>query len=322
MILPGIGAIVAEYIAASIDFESGRILPPQRRISLNTAIRHDDGMLATSIARAEQIKFEEAREILHRATADILSILSAEKEYSLGSLGRLILGEEERINFYPSLTPEEACRAIGMAPVPSRLPSATSQEERTATPPAVAAQLPPHKYMRILSDKNYYIPVNKIFARSAAAVIVIIAFVLPFIMPRSSQSPTQVNASLNPVETLTSSHTSTIDVPNNASQTHLGEDIDSDAAEASTAVATDSPSTETYADDEPIEYLIVATFRSQKQADEYIAQQAGTEYALRAIEHKGVYRISAACGDNATLRVILNSSEFKKAYPQAWIWSI
>ncbi|MDE6559244.1 MAG: hypothetical protein K2K29_05115, partial [Muribaculaceae bacterium] len=101
VILPGIGAFVTEYVPSRLDSESGIITPPSKSISLNRAIKHDDGMLATSIARKEGIKFEDARTLLYREINNITSTLLKNKTYPLGRIGRLVVDQDNRIEFLP-----------------------------------------------------------------------------------------------------------------------------------------------------------------------------------------------------------------------------
>lgn len=317
VILPGIGAIVAEYVASEIDYETGRITPPCRIIALNTSIVHDDGMLATSISRAEGIKFGEARTLMCHAMAEIRSTLSAEREYPLGRIGMLTEGEEHRITFIPAETPLATSERLGH-------PIATAIEREnvksaSADVPSTDETLPPHTYTRILSDRNYYIAINKIFARSAAAVIVVMALVLPFIMPHTKPAGNLVNASLNPVETLSS--------PNRTIERTTTPPEEGEAADDAETTP-DGGNMETTADVMQVKdndaqsgyHLIVATFRSSADVEKYIAQHRGTTYPLRGIEKNGMWRVSAACGDKATLRMILNSDDFKREYSKSWIW--
>lgn len=309
VILPGIGAIVAEHVAARIDFEAGIAVPPATILSLNRDISHDDGMLATSIARAEQIKFEEARGIMRREIAEIKATLMRDGEYSLGSIGHLSYGPEDRLEFIPRRSPQEMCSDMGMPVVDFLGEGQAASESATASLAEVTSEtLAPHQYTKILSDRNYYIAINKIFARCAASVIVIMALTLPFIMPQSGSRTDIVNASLNPVETLSSRQASATRLESAVEATDIPEDAIPDTNE--TVGATQ----------EFGHYLIVATFHTEREASDFIASRSGSIFPLQTVERNGVWRVSAGHGDQGTLRALLNSSEFRAAFSEAWIW--
>lgn len=327
VILPGMGAFVAEYASASIDYVSGRIIPPSRTISFNDAILHDDGLLANSIARAERVKFEEAKTILYKHLSELKDKLSRESEIQLGKLGRMVIAEDQSLQFIPRLTPAQQQTILGMPEFgfgsqsnEQELEPINSESEVTTDSGSdlqgqSSETLPPDSYLKVLSKKNYYIPVNKIFARCAASLIVIVAITLSFIVPQPSGNNHEVKASLNPAESLatgqTDIHRIESPVPQSISDPER-EDTPMSAPEQEPVIVT-SPSGY---------YLIVATFPGQEDAEQFISQRNGGEFPLQAIESNGLYRISAGHGDYQTLRAILNSSEFRAAFSEAWIWNV
>lgn len=322
VILPGIGALVAEYASASIDYEKGLVLPPRRHIALNTSIRHDDGMLATSISRAEGIKFEEARNILSRETVEIRNVLRCTGSYRIGNLGRLIMTSEEDIEFLPHLSPERELKAIGNPAIRilNKETSRFSQNEEIheknnsdLTSDSFQQELPPDSYIGILSKRNYYIPVNKIFARCVATLIVIAAIALSFIVPTAMPgNDKEVKASLDPVETLVAKKAdiSRIECSKPESIADPEKTPTTENSEQPQIVTTPSGF-----------YLIVGTFPNRSEADLFISQREGGHFPLQAVERKGLWRISAGHGDYSTLQAILNSSEFRAAFSEAWIWN-
>ncbi|MDE6330540.1 MAG: hypothetical protein K2L83_07535 [Muribaculaceae bacterium] len=301
VILPGIGAIVAEYTPARIDAERGVILPPTRRFGLNPAIRHDDGMLADSISRAERVKFEEGRSIMAQEMDGIIRALRRDREFTLGKIGRLSLDDADRMEFIPRTSPDANSEGMGAPAASLRRPGAA-----IATSSESDSDLPADCYTRILSKKNYYIAINKIFARCAASLIVIIAFALPFIMPQSNTATPEVSASMNPVETLSRR------IPARIESTEPAEP----------ALPEEAPAAETAATETAVDgmYLIVATFHSADEAATFIAARRGGAYELRIVESRGIHRVYAGHGDSQTLRALLNSTEFRAAFPEGWIW--
>lgn len=333
VIIPGVGALVAEHIPARISESEGVIYPPMRAISFNAAIRHDDGMLATSIARAEGILFEDARMKMAEMINSLIADIHHQGEVALGNIGRLYLDADDELHLEAYRSASARSADCGMMPAPLSSRSLTEEKKNDSgcdenqisdADSQIAnegseelADLGPDMEWRACSKKNYYIPVNKIFARCAASLVVLPLIALSFILPRRQQIPNRVEASLNPVETLmttTGNHRAASAMSENDTKGNLNSSV---AQEGS-----DAPSEEV-SDDELIErnYLIVATFATDNEAEKFIAANAECDYTLKVVKGRNVWRISAGQGDISTLRSLMNSSDFKKTFTEAWIWS-
>lgn len=303
VILPGIGAIVVDHQSARIDEVRGVIIPPQRIFSFNPLICHDDGMLANSIARRDGINFEAARSLLLSEMASLKNVLNNDGEYTIPKIGNLSLNEEKNIIFTPISSSHYNSALMGYSESPISLPIPVGKEGDVITPgiSSVISAKNNSSYQKF-SDKNYYIPVNKIFAKIAAALIVILTiawFAITTSLP-ANQSPI-VEASVNPVRSITN------------------DDINQNPPPPLTTLADDD--NDNYTLNSEISHLIVATFHSGDEADRFIESRNGGNYDLKIVKGKNVWRISACRGDKTTLLTILNSAEFKAAFSEAWIWT-
>lgn len=332
VILPGIGAFVTEYIPSRLDPETGIITPPSKIISLNQAIKHDDGMLATSIARKEQIKFEEARSILYREVNSISSSLEKNKEYSFGKIGYIKSDDNNKIEFFPKLSGftrsnASGCPVANMHPINSKEEASEAGESLSKPAPAnedlnsAFQNLPPHCYVSVLSKKNYYLPINKIFARSVACLIILAVFALPFLRPQQNLNREEVKASLNPIESLSSPHSSPILVKDSNDITKSKDSYNSVAVELSLNDSGQAVISQLESDQITGSYLIVGTFKNQKEAENFVISKNTEIIPLQIIHNNHTWRVSAAHGDVATLRLILNSDAFKTSFSEAWIWN-
>lgn len=333
VVIPGIGALVARHLPARFSESEGMIYPPVRELSLNPSIIHDDGMLAASVARAEGLKFEEARLKMMEMIADLKSILDAEKEVPLGRIGLLCKGDDEMTRLVPYRSALADASECGF--VPARLksipvlhcgqePAAGSLDENPEnTDLGTSSVLTGDIEMRPFSRKNYYIPVNKIFAKCAASVIVLAFVALAFILPQREPAPDKIEASMNPVESIR--HASRPDLAVSSGR-HASDDTAS-FANASVKSSVSAPNAPVpLVDCESAEgkvenYLIVATFHTYGEAERFIESRKGGAYPLQCIKGRNVWRISAGHGDRDTLRSLLNSSEFRSAFAEAWIWT-
>jgi|GEM_PF-6743283 len=87
VVLPNWGALVAHYQPANYDAQQGVMHAPCRVITFNPAIKHDDGTIATSVARVEGISFERAKQLVADKITAMRRQLGQAGEVSLGTIG-------------------------------------------------------------------------------------------------------------------------------------------------------------------------------------------------------------------------------------------
>lgn len=300
VILPGFGAFIVEHIPAHLNEEEGVFYPPFSEVSMNTAISHDDGVLATSISRAEKIKFEEARAEMQKMIATMHQRLQNDCELSLGSIGMIKIGEENTLQFIPRTSGVSNAANRGFRPV-KLLPDNMSAEQLEKSGSQNEAISDPDIEYRPFSSKNYYIPINKIFAKTVASLVVVLAIAMTFLIPGRQLNENIVPASMNPIENLI---------------------VNQEENLVETPEVAPAPE-EVFSEENGLEknYLIVATFHTDNEADNFIDSRSGGQFKLSKIKGKNVWRVSAGKGDLTSLRNMLNSSEFRAAFSEAWIWS-
>lgn len=89
VVVPGLGAFLAQSEPAMVDNSRNLIMPPSRQIGFNGILRHDDGLLTASIARREKISYESAATLVANEVAMIQSRLSSSGFAIIPRLGRL-----------------------------------------------------------------------------------------------------------------------------------------------------------------------------------------------------------------------------------------
>lgn len=112
--MPRLGALIATERAATVNEEWGIIKPPMREICFNAAIVNNDGLLATSIARREQISYESACVCMEKGIAEMKNLLDQGDEISLGRIGTLSRSSDGRLRFVPSVKAEQQAASIGL----------------------------------------------------------------------------------------------------------------------------------------------------------------------------------------------------------------
>lgn len=309
VIVPGFGAFIATVSPARIDMEKGMIIPATRNLMFNQAVSLDDGLLANSIARKAGIPFEDARNVIVRCVAKIKENLDTFREIEIGSLGSLLLGEENNLLFAPKHLDFSSTSELGYHPVKldTAVPDSVSVQSITPQPdcitePDIIAEAEEEETV----GKNYYqFRISRTVTRFAVMITVMAVIALTVILNPLPADEREQRASVVPVEKI---------LPAPAA---VHTETDS-AKIAEPTIADSVPVSQTL----PSHYLIVATFANIKEARKYAEKYSSDEYPLTAVESRKVARVAAAeSDDREELRKKLNSSEITSRFPNAWIWS-
>ena len=306
IVVPGFGAFINSRSEARIDADTGRAYPMMREVRFNSALVHDDGLLAGSYARKYKVPFAEGREMLRKSIESMREAIASDGEVTISRLG-IIRAESDTLTFIPMHGASTEAARIGYHPV-SWIRSAETETEKPAATDNVPDKMEksPDKnatVRRFDTGRNYYIAVNKRFARTAACFLLVAAVALSLLMPTHDRRVMPDQASVLPVENIIRK------VADSASETERKE---------APGVAEVAP------DPAPVQmhYLVVGTFATEEEADRFIAMRQGSGYALEAVGGKKLWRVSAAkSGDSQELLNILNSKEFSDTFKEAWIWS-
>lgn len=89
VVVPALGAILAHGLPARYDEVSYRFIAPSRSFTFNPEINHNDGALASSIARSKGISYEDALDFVTTQVAALKHHLAADGELALGRVGSL-----------------------------------------------------------------------------------------------------------------------------------------------------------------------------------------------------------------------------------------
>lgn len=87
VIIPGWGALIAQYSDSFFNEDAGIINKPQRKVGFNSSVNHNDGLLAQSIVRREGITYDEAVRFIADSVTTFKQQLNDAGEVSLGRLG-------------------------------------------------------------------------------------------------------------------------------------------------------------------------------------------------------------------------------------------
>lgn len=308
VVVPGIGAFINVRHAAHYDAEAGVWYPMTREVRFNPALGHDDGLLANSYARKMQVSFEEGREALRNDIRDLSLALDADGEVTMGHLG-ILRSSDGVTSFVPMETPDRWAAMLGhvQAPVARVVASPQVDSERVvqeaATEDIAVSENDGHISRRFDTTRNYYIAVNKVFARTAACFALVAVVTLSLLLPGNFSEKKVDQASVVPVETII-----------RQTKSRIAEPAQDTAVIEEKAVSVPDRLDARY-------HVVVATFRTPEEAQTYISRNSSTGYDLQIVSSATMSRVSAMSSDDrAELQRRLMEEDFRKSFNESWIW--
>lgn len=307
VVVPGFGAFLNVYHPAYENSETGSFMPMTREIRFNSALKHDDGLVADSYARRERIPFAMARDLLRSDVTALSQALAGDLTVPFGRLGYLQLNEGN-VSYQPADIPARVAARLGFMPVKPRAEIVMQQSAVQETTAPATADRERTASTKPRSDAYYYIPVPKVLLRLTGVCLIVatvaMALILPFIRDRHEDQ-----ASVIPVRNITT-----------FTQRSIAQVTDSVKAKVSMVAETTENITVAPKEENHF-HLIVATFHSQEEADNFIAANDSKGYQLTNVASRKLFRVAAmSAADKSTLLDELNSDSFHKAFPQAWIF--
>ena len=323
MIVPGVGAFINVRHAARYDRERRIWHAMSREIRFNGVVKEDDGLIANSYARREETGYEEGRRLMQQDIDMMMQLMERDGEVSIGRLG-ILKNQDGRPVFRPSHTPAQMSREMGyttisMAPyIEQSEPESTAAASDSDATEAQEAKFETESGRKFDTRKNYYIAINKNFARMAACVAAIALLALSVVLP-VSDSKQEDRASVVPMEKII---TATCEMANRVT------------AEPATTATTTATSAETEAEEKPAMsaeaevkedggryHLIVATFNTRQEADKYVRYNATAEYPLTIISTSTKSRVSVMSSDDRSELVRgMHQKGIKERFSEPWIW--
>lgn len=113
VIVPGFGGFISNSISSTINHFTHTFAPPTKKLSFNSQLVNNDGLLANYIASSENISFEEAIQKIELAVANWNSHLK-DNSIDLKAIGTLRLNRENKIIFAPVETTNYLTSSFGL----------------------------------------------------------------------------------------------------------------------------------------------------------------------------------------------------------------
>jgi hypothetical protein len=114
VIVPGLGGFLAQARPALLLRDKRRIYPPSRIVTFNAMLVHDDGLLASCIAREENTTFREALNKIEAYVSGCKNILASGQSVKMEGIGNLSVTPEKNIVFHALADANFAGSTFGM----------------------------------------------------------------------------------------------------------------------------------------------------------------------------------------------------------------
>ena len=99
VIVPDFGGFVANYAPARINPVNHRFDPPHRKVTFNKLLTHNDGLLASYVARMEEEEYERGLKLVQEYALFLKAELKDKKRVKLNRVGVLSMSQDRAIRF-------------------------------------------------------------------------------------------------------------------------------------------------------------------------------------------------------------------------------
>ncbi|MGD1946978.1 MAG: SPOR domain-containing protein [Croceivirga sp.] len=101
VVIPNFGAFLTNTVSARIDEKNQTFYPPTKVLSFNQQLTKNDGLLISHIASAKKLPYEELVEEINKVAQQWKIRLEDGKHIYLEGIGKLRMGQEQKIQFSP-----------------------------------------------------------------------------------------------------------------------------------------------------------------------------------------------------------------------------
>lgn len=99
VIIPEFGGLITRYVPARINPVKHTLVPPSKKIAFNEKLVLNDGLLISTIAYANSVSKEEAKQMVMAFVHDARTRLNGENRFELADIGVFRYNAERRLEF-------------------------------------------------------------------------------------------------------------------------------------------------------------------------------------------------------------------------------
>lgn len=101
VIIPGFGGFIGNFSPAYADESSGTFYPPVKKISFNSNLNHNDGLLTGKISQATGVNYGDARHLVEEFAKELKARLAKGEKVEFDHIGTFVYNKESNIMFEP-----------------------------------------------------------------------------------------------------------------------------------------------------------------------------------------------------------------------------
>ena len=290
VIIPGFGGFVGNKKSAYIHPVSGIIYPPSKALLFNKNLTQNDGLLATHIAKEEELDLVEITNLIEGFVQGIQKELKNRSAFKLQKVGTFTRGNEGNISFTQDKNYNYNLASFGME-----------------------ANHKSKKVERIISEEDVIVKTikqkdfKKTLKKAAAVLIPLIG--LSLIGITQEENITDIYnqmANLNPFTT--SKNEIVKEAPAKEIKVPIAEIIETEKAEIVIPIITEQ---HTY-------YIIAGAFAEQKNANKLLQKLKRWNYDASIVEGGNLMRVSYNSFQNRE-DALLALAEIRKDNKSAWL---
>lgn len=316
VVLPGLGALVAQHETASLSADGTTLTPPSRLVAFNSDLRHDDGLLAASVSRREHVGYESARTIVANEIAMLKSRLSSSGFAVMPGIGKLTRhGSSLLFAPHADLLMLAGWQYRGLQSVLLTPAAMVSAGDETTF---VAAKTDAKQQYVLSVDLSRR---RRRWMRVAASVVVMLALGAAVTTPIAVDNSKMQFASLAGLH-VKGAQTAQLPAQEESVKPDatlwLAAPADADAVGHYEHKAV-TPAEVNYAP-RMSNYLIVASCETRAKALRWISRHKSA--GLKLVEYDGRHRVYVAASNNRAELEAMRTPELESRYPGAWIFSL
>lgn len=131
--VPGFGAFLAQRVSARLDENLQVFFPPKKKLSFNSHIKENDGLLANYISSSEQITYPDALKEIEKFTQIVLYKIEQEGSYTFNKIGALSRNENGVLLFEPEENVNFLTQSFGLASYAAKPVAREEYKKQVAT---------------------------------------------------------------------------------------------------------------------------------------------------------------------------------------------
>lgn len=299
VVIPGLGALIVRQEPSRFDEATSCFKKPANEITFNGQIVHNDGLLVNSVAKREDMAYEQALAFVDDNVSLYKRLLAKGDDVALGHIGYL-KEINSRVEFVPCFSIDEIDEFFGLNSykfVPLTHIQTTAADD----------DVQQEEQVSVVAVRCHNVFANAF--RAAASIVLLVCLTVLLTTPVLKDG-NQAYASLEmPKVTF-------------AEENVWGAGMKSDLqiAKPGNAVA-ESTTTEQTQNDALIEakyQLIVASLTTEKQAQKYIDTHKDAGMDLQIVKKRKVFYVSAGKSDNYG-KLLAQKKKLGDDYSDAWI---